>query len=195
MSLRHALLGFLSTEPATGFDIAREFDGSLGWFWHASHSQIYPELQRLEADGLISGEEIAGGPGKPRRVYRLTLAGAAELRGWLRSPTAYAAVRDVERVKLMFLDDLPVEAVREHLDDHVRHFEGLLAQYVEQARQLYAGTFPRLVKRVASRPESASGWIRELKVMAVEGNIARARTEISWAQDALTRLVEWEAGS
>jgi DNA-binding PadR family transcriptional regulator len=37
MSLRYALLGFISTEPASGFDLAREFGESMGWFWYASH--------------------------------------------------------------------------------------------------------------------------------------------------------------
>ena len=48
MSLRYALLGFLTTEDASGYRLAQEFGESVGWFWHASHSQIHPELQ---ADG------------------------------------------------------------------------------------------------------------------------------------------------
>lgn len=192
MSLRYALLGFLSTAPAAGFDIANEFESSLGWFWHASHSQIYPELRRLESDGMITGEEMPGGPGRPRRVYELTPKGAEELRAWLQTPTRYASVRDVERVKLMFLDDLPIDVVRTHLEDHVRHHENLLEAYLEQSRQIHAGTFPRLVKRIASHPDVPARWIRELKIIAIDGNIARARTEIAWAQDALTRLAEWE---
>ena len=46
MSLRHALLGLLAVQPATGYELAQKFDASLGTAWHASHSQIYPELAR-----------------------------------------------------------------------------------------------------------------------------------------------------
>lgn len=75
MSLRYALLGFISTEPASGFDLAREFGESMGWFWYASHSQIYPELRRLEEDGLVTSTEVDGSPGKQKRIYRITEQG------------------------------------------------------------------------------------------------------------------------
>jgi hypothetical protein len=48
VSLRLAILGSLSSAPASGYDLARQFGLGLGWFWSASHSQIYPELKRLE---------------------------------------------------------------------------------------------------------------------------------------------------
>lgn len=195
MSLRFALLGFLDTAPASGFDIAREFGESIGWFWHASHSQIYPELRRLEEEQLIEGVEVPGGPGKRKRVYSLLPAGKADLRDWLEQPTQYAPVRDIERVKLMFLDDADSSHIRRHLEDHVRYYEALLDTYSAQAREIHAGTFPRLVKRVASHPSTEPELIKGLKVIAMQGNIARARTEIDWARDALNWLAGWEQRS
>jgi PadR family transcriptional regulator, regulatory protein AphA len=188
MSLRYALLGFISTEPASGFDLAREFGESMGWFWFASHSQIYPELRRLEEDGLVTSTEVAGNPGKQKRVYRITEQGEAELQAWLEQPTEYAPMRDVERVKLVFLDGAPVEVIRRHLEDHRKHHEDLLAIYTQQLRELHRGVFPRLVKRLASRPKGSRELISGLKILAMRGNIARARTEIHWAEDALAWL-------
>ncbi|MCW2986891.1 MAG: transcriptional regulator, PadR-like family [Conexibacter sp.] len=80
MSLRHAMLGLLAVEPATGYDLTRKFDKSLSNAWHASHSQIYPELGKLEDDGMI--EVVAEGP-RNSRTWALTAAGRAELRRWL----------------------------------------------------------------------------------------------------------------
>ncbi|GGY33248.1 PadR family transcriptional regulator [Streptomyces djakartensis] len=188
MSLKYALLGFLSTEPASGFDLAREFGESVGWFWYASHSQIYPELRRLEAEGLVTSTASPGNPGKQKRIYHLTEQGEAALQAWLEEPTDYAPIRDVERVKLVFLDGAPVEAIRRHLEDHRKHHEDLLAVYTQQLRELHRGVFPRLVKRLATRPRSSHKMITGLKVLAMQGNIARARTEIHWAEDALTWL-------
>jgi len=188
VSLKYALLGFLSTEPASGFDLAREFGESMGWFWYASHSQIYPELRRLEEDGLIAGTEVAGNPGKQKRIYRLTERGERELQAWLEQPTEYAPVRDVERVKLVFLDGAPVDVIRRHIEGHRKHHEDLLAIYTQQLRELHRGVFPRLVKRLASRPSSSPELISGLKILAMRGNIARARTEIHWAEDALAWL-------
>lgn len=193
MSLRFALLGFLSTEPATGFDLAREFDESVGWFWHASHSQIYPVLHALEDEGLISATPAAGGRGRDKRVYALTPAGWAALDAWLAEPTEYAPMRDIERVKLVFLDGAEPAVIRRHLEEHREHHAALLAIYERQLRELHDGTFPRLVKRLASRPGESAELVAGLKILAMEGNIARARGELAWADSALTWLADYEA--
>jgi DNA-binding PadR family transcriptional regulator len=80
MSLRHAMLGLLAVEPATGYDLTRRFDHSLGNAWHASHSQIYPELGRLEDEGMI---EVVAEGARNSKTWALTGAGRAELRRWL----------------------------------------------------------------------------------------------------------------
>jgi PadR family transcriptional regulator AphA len=80
MSLRHAMLGLLAAEPATGYELTRKFDKSLRNAWHASHSQIYPELAKLEDEGLV--EVIAEGA-RNSRTWALTDAGRQELRHWL----------------------------------------------------------------------------------------------------------------
>ena len=56
MSLRHALLALLSAHPMTGYDVAKRFDGSVGFMWQAPHSQIYPELRRMEDAGLVKAD-------------------------------------------------------------------------------------------------------------------------------------------
>jgi DNA-binding PadR family transcriptional regulator len=80
MSLRHAMLGLLATEPSSGYELAQRFDRSLAYAWHAGHSQIYPELARLEKAGLV--EVVATGARK-RKTYGLTPDGHDELRHWL----------------------------------------------------------------------------------------------------------------
>jgi len=80
MSLRHAMLGLLAVQPTTGYDLTRKFDNSLSNAWHASHSQIYPELGRLEDEGMI---EVVAEGARNSKTYALTDAGHAELRRWL----------------------------------------------------------------------------------------------------------------
>jgi DNA-binding PadR family transcriptional regulator len=80
MSLRHAILGLLAREPSTGYGLTRKFDLSLRTSWHASHSQIYPELARLEREGLV---EVVGRGPRRSKTYGLTGPGREELRRWL----------------------------------------------------------------------------------------------------------------
>jgi DNA-binding PadR family transcriptional regulator len=81
MSLRHGILGLLSSRPMSGYDLTREFDLTLVHVWSAQHSQIYPELSRLAAAGLI--EQIDSGP-RGRKRYATTETGRAEVLRWLR---------------------------------------------------------------------------------------------------------------
>jgi DNA-binding PadR family transcriptional regulator len=80
MSLRHAILGLLDLAPATGYELTQRFDVSLSNAWHARHSQIYPELAKLEEAGLA--EVIGEGP-RNSRTWAVTDAGREELRRWL----------------------------------------------------------------------------------------------------------------
>jgi DNA-binding PadR family transcriptional regulator len=57
VSLRYALLALLTSQPLTGYDVFKHFEQSVGYVWHAPDSQIYPELRRMEKDGLLSGVE------------------------------------------------------------------------------------------------------------------------------------------
>mgnify|MGYP006161823219 CR=1 FL=1 len=59
MALEHALLVALREQPASGLDLARRFEKSIGFFWHATHQQIYRVLGRMERDGWIVISETA----------------------------------------------------------------------------------------------------------------------------------------
>jgi PadR family transcriptional regulator AphA len=100
MSLRHALLGLLAQGPASGYDLTRTFDGSLGRYaWQAGHSRIYPELNKMADAGLVVVDET--GP-RGRKTYALTDDGRTELRRWMLHWPEQTSVRD-ETVLRMFL--------------------------------------------------------------------------------------------
>ncbi|QNS04404.1 PadR family transcriptional regulator [Streptomyces xanthii] len=80
MSLRHALLGLLADGPASGYDLLGTFRTSLENVWPATQSQIYTDLTKLDAAGLI---RIAAEGPRGRKTYEITDEGRAELRHWL----------------------------------------------------------------------------------------------------------------
>ena len=84
--LRYAILQLLYRNSLTGYEIKKRFDTSLIHCWHASHSQIYPELHRMERQGLVVAR-IVEQIGKPNRnVYTITEAGKETLRNWISTP-------------------------------------------------------------------------------------------------------------
>ncbi|MFJ2031467.1 PadR family transcriptional regulator [Streptosporangium sp. NPDC087985] len=109
MSLRFALLGLLTVSgPASGYDLTKLFESSINYAWQARHSQIYPELNKMAADGLITVEEE--GP-RGRKTYAITEEGARELRAWLIEREPSRSFRDEGALRAFLLPTLePHEA-------------------------------------------------------------------------------------
>jgi DNA-binding PadR family transcriptional regulator len=95
MSLPHAILGFLSALPMTGYELKTQaFDRSVAHFWPAVLPQIYRELEALEARGWAT-HTVHVQQGRPnRKVYTITLAGRVELDRWLRTHQPLPAHRE-----------------------------------------------------------------------------------------------------
>lgn len=101
--IRAVILGFLSRSELSGYEIKQKVDHTTRFFWAASYGQIYPELRRLEEEGLVVGRASPRGQ-RARTVYRVTSAGRAELRRWLEAPEATTELRDVGLLKVFFAD-------------------------------------------------------------------------------------------
>jgi DNA-binding PadR family transcriptional regulator len=99
MSLPHALLTALVERPCTGADLARRFDRSIGYFWQATHQQIYRELGRLEDAGWVVSEPVEDSRGR-QRLYQVKPAGRKELKRWVADTTEPRALRDELMVRL-----------------------------------------------------------------------------------------------
>ncbi|MEM9314257.1 MAG: PadR family transcriptional regulator [Pseudomonadota bacterium] len=115
MALKHAILVSLGDTPMSGYDLAKHFDESIGFFWRATHPQIYRELAKLKDKGLVSAEEMQQ-QGRPKRtVYSLTDAGRQEILAWSRQPSTPDSVKDDFLVRLYGLDHVDIPALREDL--------------------------------------------------------------------------------
>ena len=99
MSLPHALLTALVEHPCSGSELAERFDRSIGYFWHATHQQIYRELARLEEAGWIEALPAETGRGR-KRQFRLLPAGRKELRRWTAQQEDPVPLRDALMVRL-----------------------------------------------------------------------------------------------
>jgi PadR family transcriptional regulator, regulatory protein AphA len=125
------VLGLLSLGPRSGYDIKTVVDRSTRFFWAASYGQIYPELKRLEQEGLVEGEDQPNG-GRSRRVYRLTAAGREALHDWLLGSTVTIELRDESLLRLFFADALAHDDALLLLEGRKRGHE----QYLEVLREI-----------------------------------------------------------
>lgn len=142
MSLRHAILGFLSVKPMSGYDLKRHFDASVRHFWTADQAAIYRALGELDAERLVEHERVAQATRPDRKVYQLTEAGRAALDEWLATPASPVARREPLLVKLFFAGRLPPEALRRLLEAELAQVEAELAGYRGIVGAIAAATEP-----------------------------------------------------
>src|SRR3954468_18491263 len=104
----YVILGMVSGEPRSGYEIKSLVDNTTRFFWAASYGQIYPELRRLSEAGLIEGRPEPRGDRK-RVSFKLTAAGRRELQRGLREPAQTFEMRDEGLLKLFFADAVSPE--------------------------------------------------------------------------------------
>lgn len=119
MSLRHAMLGLLAEEPASGYDLLRRFEISLANVWPATQSQVYGELAKLAADEHVTVS--AEGP-RGRKEYAITAAGREELRHWLLEERPRKR-RDDLLLRVFFLGTVAPDEARAFLERGVERMD------------------------------------------------------------------------
>jgi len=121
MALGDAILACLTERPMTGYELAKTFDSSIGFFWKADHQQIYRELSKLRDRGYIQGREVVQ-TGKPNKlIYTLTPEGRTALRHWAARPSTPPSIKDDLLVRLHALDSVDLEPIRTDLMDRLEH--------------------------------------------------------------------------
>lgn len=129
MALSEAILVCLTERPMSGYDLAKNFDASIGFFWRASHQQIYRELGKLRERGLVESQEISQS-GKPNRiVHTITDAGRESLRGWSVKPARQPSIKDELLVKFYALDGVDIPAFIEQLSMRLEQHQTKLVKY------------------------------------------------------------------
>ena len=158
--LGNVLLGLLTGGERTGYELTRDFDVSLANVWAASHSQIYPELAKLEAAGFI--RKTAAGPRGSQR-YAITPEGESAVRHWLTETTPTENPRAEWMVRVFFLGMLAPEQAVSYVQAQARRHQEKLARYRTYAEQCPlddpASRWQRIALEAGMRHESAmANW-------------------------------------
>jgi DNA-binding PadR family transcriptional regulator len=169
LALADAILACLTERPMTGYELAKTFDTSIGFFWKANHQQIYRELTRLRDRGYILGREVVQS-GKPNKlVYSLTGEGRTALKQWAVRPSSPASIKDDLLVRFYALDSIDIEPMRadlmarlEYHRDRLARYERILQKRFPQGAASPAETGRLLLLRMGLRHERAvSEWCEE----------------------------------
>lgn len=174
MSLRFAALGLLADRgPASGYDLLKTFDISLGNVWQATQSQLYGELGKLTREGLI---EVVEEGARGRKVYAITESGRKALRHWMLDDEPAPMRRDETMMRVFLLGTVEPEERRAFLrkcaealkrqlaeidelearidwdEKDLSHYGRLVMDYGREFMQMRGRWFEEAAERIDRRP-------------------------------------------
>jgi DNA-binding PadR family transcriptional regulator len=177
MALRYAIMTALIEDELSGYDLAGSFDKSLGFFWHASHQQIYRELRKLSELAWVSSRSDKQ-KGRPDRIlYALTDSGREALDEWVlsRDRMRLQETKDELYIKLYNLSENNIDYLRTRLAERREAMMQRLYLYERIRRRHYANP--------AELPLRRKGVY-----LALIGGISGGRQYLAWVDEALDLL-------
>ena len=174
MALGDAILACLTERPMTGYELAKTFDASIGFYWKANHQQIYRELTRLRDRGHIEGCEVVQS-GKPNKlVYTLTFEGRAALKHWAAKPSIPPSIKDDLLVRLYALQSIDIEPLRADLMARLEHHRDRCTRYERILNKRF--------------PDGTASATDLGKLLALRLGVRHERAVVEWCEEALQML-------
>lgn len=175
MALTHAILTALLDDDFTGYELAKKFDVSLGFFWRASHQQIYQSLKRLSSDGLIDAREVIQ-TGKPdKRIYSLKELGRQHLDSWVVGETKKRRTTDELFIKLYNVGYSSTETIVKAVEQRQQDHQERLVLYRKIQTRNYADP--------TELPDHKKGIY-----LALLAGIHQEQSGLAWCDEALVLL-------
>jgi DNA-binding PadR family transcriptional regulator len=180
MALRNAVMAALLEGEASGYDLAKGFDATVANFWMTTPQQLYRELERMEAEGLVTARVVEQERRPNKRLFSLTEAGREAVRAYTaESPGKPAVIRDELLVKVQCLDVGDIESVRTAIAERMEWATAKLARYERLRQRLLDG---RSEEAYFAESERIGPYLTLLRGMSFE------RENLQWGDMALRRL-------
>ena len=181
MALAHAIMTALIDDDLSGYELAKDFQRSLGFFWHASHQQIYQDLHKLADKGWLNKREVSQS-GKPNKiVYGLTRAGRDALAEWVYDNTRVQAAKDELLIKLYNLSTGNATHLAAEIAERRKEMMRLLYIYEKVRIRHYADP--------TSLPTRHKGVY-----LSLAAGIGQGEQFLAWCDEALELLATVQPG-
>ena len=175
---KYALLGILSNISGSGYDIKKVCDSSIGHFWNENYGHIYPVLQKMEEEDLIT-KEVKQTEGRPaKNVYSITQKGKEELEKWLMLPVEQVPVRSELLLKIFLSKDIPVENIIEKIKKAKGNCERDLEKYSEIQELFNSG-------KIQADKKSLVLW-----TITINRGRQGEEAQIKWCEETIKALEE-----
>lgn len=177
---KYALLGILNFMSGSGYDIKKVCDVSIGHFWNENYGHIYPVLQRMEDEGLIT-KEVKQTEGRPaKNIYSITEKGKEELDEWLLLPIEQEPTRSELLLKMFLSKDIPVKSIINRVKELKEEYKRELIKYSEIDELLRTG-------KIEGEKKNIVLWLT-----TSDFGKKSEEAKIKWCEDTIKALEEIE---
>ncbi len=188
---RCAILGLLSWQPMSGYDIKKLIEMGLQHFWSESYGQLYPTLNQLVTDGLASRKEGTGTGLRSRHVYSITAKGRRAFSDWLKEPTESTPVRNEFLLKFFLSGRGDIsESIRLIEEFQMQERTRLNAFTMSEQilrKALRQQQYPDELAEVIGRPEKDSNQLLVF-LLSLTNGIHLTEARLAWCEEALKAL-------
>jgi PadR family transcriptional regulator, regulatory protein AphA len=175
----YALLGLMALKPWTTYELAKQVQRGLGWFWPRAERKLYEEPKHLvEAGYATATEEYTGN--RPRTVYAITRAGRKALRSWLGEEAQAPTLEFEGLVKVFFADGGSLEQLHATLDT-------IATQAVERIAEL------RVMIEAGADPSYEFAERLPINALALRFELDHQALLARWARWAKRQTASWRS--
>lgn len=174
----YVILGLLSHETLSGYDIKQRMDSALSMFWGASYGSIYPTLSLLLQQEMITSENVSHNK-RDKIIYTITNKGREQLKEWLKLPVQKDEIRYETLLKLFFAGDNTKESTMKHMEDFEKKIENELKKLQFFAQNL---------EHVQEQEEAHLYYL-----LTVEFGIQTYKGYLKWCKSAKDKIMKRES--
>ena len=181
MSIKYAILGYLSWRSLSGYDLKKLIADSVAFHWTGNNSQIYTTLVELHREGLVTQELQPQEHYPTRKVYTITESGSVDLRSWLLVTPELPQLRNSFLTQLAWADCLGS-----------RELDDLLAKYEDEVHMQLL-MFQEQERRGSVRPARTPREVYLWRMLS-ENRIGFYEHELTWVRrvrgELASRIIE-----
>lgn len=193
----YAILGLLSWKPMSGYDLKKFVEVGISHFWSESYGQLFPTLNRLADEGLVSRRRDTGRGRRMRHLYTITPKGRRELIGWLQAPLQPLQVRNELLLKFFLSCRRPAPESLRLLGEYRAQLESRLAEYTDSevvlASAVRTGHLPAEIESLVGVDRGPGRSVDRRRdalvfLLTLRHGLATLRARLQWCDEAEVEL-------
>jgi len=177
MTIHYAILGLLSYQPMTGYDLKKRIQTSVFMHWSGNNNQIYKALLELLEAGSVTNEVTYQESLPPKKIYTITPNGLGALKKWVISPS------ELPECRRPFLIQMAWAGLLDNAE-----LQDALMKYEEQVKMRLLMDQEKIRRKDGMIPRTDREAL--LWKMIDENILSSCRSELEWIQNFREQLLE-----